>query len=57
MSDTLDAPKRLDGEAVLKAIEVQQGLLVERATETYSFSHLTLQEYLTAKYVVDNNLG
>ena len=56
LSDTLDVPKRLDGAAVLKAIEVQQGLLVERATETYSFSHLTLQEYLTAKYVVDNNL-
>jgi hypothetical protein len=51
----LNAPKHLDGEAVLEAIEVQQGLLVERARDTYSFSHLTLQEYLTAKYIVDNN--
>jgi predicted NACHT family NTPase len=51
----LNAPKHLDGEAVLEAIEVQQGLLVERARDAYSFSHLTLQEYLTAKYIVDNN--
>jgi predicted NACHT family NTPase len=29
---------------------------VERARGEYSFSHLTLQEYLTAKYIVDNNL-
>ncbi|NJL22225.1 MAG: NACHT domain-containing protein [Leptolyngbyaceae cyanobacterium SM1_3_5] len=53
--DNLNAPKHLDGEAVLEAIEIQQGLLVERARETYSFSHLTLQEYLTAKYIIDNN--
>ncbi|MEO1209351.1 MAG: NACHT domain-containing protein [Cyanobacteria bacterium J06638_20] len=51
LSDTLDAPKHLDGEAVLKAIEVQQGILVERATNTYSFSLLTIQEYLTALHI------
>lgn len=51
LADTLDAPKHLDGEALLKAIEVQQGILVERATETYSFSHLTIQEYLTALHI------
>ena len=51
LSDTLDAPRHLDGTAVLEAIEVQQGILVERATDTYSFSHLTLQEYLTASYI------
>ena len=51
LADTLDAPKHLDGAAVLKAIEVQQGLLVERATDTYSFSHLTIQEYLTALHI------
>ncbi|NER79430.1 MAG: NACHT domain-containing protein [Leptolyngbya sp. SIO1D8] len=56
LADTLDAPEYLDGEAVLKAIEVQQGILVERATDTYSFSHLTLQEYLTALYIVDSQL-
>jgi len=42
-----------DSETVLKAIEVQHGLLVERAQEVYSFSHLTFQEYFTAKWFVD----
>ncbi|MCG8361793.1 MAG: NACHT domain-containing protein [Pseudanabaenales cyanobacterium] len=51
LTDTLDAPKYLDGRAILNAIEVQQGILVERAKDTYSFSHLTLQEYLTALYI------
>ena len=55
LSSNLNAPKHLDSEAVLNAIEVQQGILVERAEDTYSFSHLTLQEYLTAQYLVDNN--
>lgn len=50
----LNAPKHLDSETVLEAIEVQQGILVERARDAYSFSHLTFQEYLTAQYIVDN---
>ena len=54
LADTLDAPKHLDGEAVLTAIEVQQGILVERATNAYSFSHLTLQEYLTALHITND---
>jgi hypothetical protein len=41
-----------DGEAILKAIESQHGVFVERAREVYSFSHLTFQEYFTAKYIV-----
>ncbi|MEM9214084.1 MAG: NACHT domain-containing protein [Cyanobacteria bacterium P01_F01_bin.150] len=51
LADTLDAPEHMDGAAVLTAIEVQQGILVERATDTYSFSHLTIQEYLTALHI------
>jgi hypothetical protein len=43
-----------DGEAVLKAIEAQHGLLIERAHNIYSFSHLTFQEYYTARYAVEN---
>lgn len=39
-----------NSEEILKAIEVQHGLLVERARTVYSFSHLTFQEYFTAKY-------
>jgi hypothetical protein len=37
-------------------IQVQQGVLVERARDVLSFSHLTLQEYLTAQHIADNNL-
>lgn len=45
----------LDSEAVLKSIEAQHGLLVERARGIYSFSHLTFQEYFTAKEIVYNS--
>lgn len=43
---------QLDSEAVLKSIEAQHGLLVERAKGIYSFSHLTFQEYFTARKIV-----
>ena len=56
LADTLDAPEHLNGQDVLQAIEVQQGILVERAIDTYSFSHLTLQEYLAALHIVNNQL-
>jgi predicted NACHT family NTPase len=36
---------QFDSEVVLKSIEAQHGLLVERARGIYSFSHLTFQEY------------
>ncbi|BAS55694.1 hypothetical protein NIES2135_50190 [Leptolyngbya boryana NIES-2135] len=42
----------LDSEAVLKSIEAQHGLFVERARERYSFSHLTFHEYFTAREIV-----
>ncbi|MEL6319719.1 MAG: histidine kinase, partial [Cyanobacteria bacterium J06626_14] len=48
-----NAPE-LDAGEILQAIEVQQGILVERSRDAYSFSHLTFQEYLTAKCIVDN---
>jgi len=51
LSDTVDQPKYLDGKVVLDAIAIQQGVLVERLDAVYSFSHLTLQEYLTAQYI------
>lgn len=56
LADNLNAPKHLDGEAVLDAIAIQQGILVERARDVFSFSHLTLQEYLTAQHVDDHSL-
>lgn len=40
---------QLDSESVLKSIEAQHGLLVERAKGIYSFSHLTFHEYFTAR--------
>ncbi|WP_346293850.1 NACHT domain-containing protein [Sphaerothrix gracilis] len=52
-ADNENAPN-LDAGKILQEIEVQQGILVERAREAYSFSHLTFQEYLTAKSIVDN---
>ena len=51
LADTVDKPKYLDSDAILKAIAAQQGILVERAAGIYSFSHLTFQEYLTAQYL------
>ncbi|MEM6423792.1 MAG: NACHT domain-containing protein [Cyanobacteria bacterium P01_D01_bin.128] len=50
----LNAPDHLDAEQVLREIEIQQGILVERAQSIYSFSHLTFHEYLTAKWIVNN---
>ncbi|WP_414582976.1 NACHT domain-containing protein [Scytonema sp. PCC 10023] len=43
---------QLDSEAVLRSIETQHGLLVERAKSIYSFSHLTFHEYFTAREIV-----
>ncbi|MBW4462691.1 MAG: NACHT domain-containing protein [Nodosilinea sp. WJT8-NPBG4] len=56
LEDTLNVSKHLDGASVLRAIERQQGVLVERATDIYSFSHLTLQEYLTAFHIKEEGL-
>ncbi|WP_341530441.1 NACHT domain-containing NTPase [Nostoc sp. UHCC 0302] len=46
---------QINSEAVLKAIEVQDGLLVERSQRIYSFSHLTFYEYFTAKKIVESS--
>ena len=53
LPETSDDPEalRLDSEVVLKAIEHHHGLLVERARNIYSFSHLTFQEYFAAKAI------
>lgn len=44
----------IDGDAILRAIEAQHGLLVERAYDIYSYSHLTIHEYFTAKKIVES---
>lgn len=43
--ETFNAPKILD------AILIDQGLFVEPVSGSYSFSHLTFQEYFTANYI------
>lgn len=56
LPDAQTEPKALkrNSKAVLKSVEAQHGLLVERSREIYSFSHLTFQEYFTAKNFVDS---
>lgn len=56
LAKNLNAPQHLDGKAVLDAITIHQGILMKRAEDVYSFSHLTLQEYLTAYYIDDQGL-
>jgi hypothetical protein len=56
LSNNDNAPKNLDPGKILDAITIEQGILVERARDVFSFSHLTLQEYLTAQYIYDNRL-
>ncbi|MGF1520468.1 MAG: NACHT domain-containing protein [Nodosilinea sp.] len=46
--------RAIDPGALLQEIESRQGILVERFQGYFSFSHLTLQEYLTAQYVAEN---
>ena len=46
---------QVDSEVVLKSIEGQHGLLVERARGIYSFSHLTFQEYFAARKIATSS--
>ena len=48
---------KLDSETILKSIEAQHGLLIERSRGIYSFSHLTFHEYFTARKLVANQKG
>ncbi len=41
----------IESRQVLKSIEAQHGLLVERASKIFSFSHLTFQEYFAARWL------
>jgi predicted NACHT family NTPase len=51
ISQKLNLNSLQEGIAVLRAIETQHGLLIERADELWSFSHLTFQEYFTFKWL------
>lgn len=55
--DLFPVDKRDDewlADSIVQSIAEQHGLLVERAVGIYAFSHLTFQEYLTAKYIAEN---
>jgi predicted NACHT family NTPase len=41
-----------ESEAILRAIELQHGILIERVQGIFSFSDLTFQEYFTARRIV-----
>ncbi len=43
-----------DSRVVLKAIELQHGLLIERSQKVWSFSHLTFQEYLVTRHIIES---
>jgi len=43
---------QIDARSILRSIVVQHGLLVERARDIYSFSHLTFHEYFVARYLI-----
>ncbi|GAP94129.1 hypothetical protein NIES2104_06390 [Leptolyngbya sp. NIES-2104] len=45
---------QIESQGVLKAIELQHGLLTERVRGIFSFSDLAFQEYFTARKVVAN---
>ena len=43
-----------NSEAVLKSLESQHGLVIERAQGIYSFSHLTFQEYFASQSLINS---
>lgn len=51
-SDSESNISQSDIEELLKAIEAQHGIIIERAKGIYSFSHLTFHEYFVAKRIV-----
>jgi predicted NACHT family NTPase len=53
-ANTEEDALQLDSEALLKSIESQHGLFVERARGIYSFSHLTFHEYFAARKIATN---
>jgi len=50
LPDSID----IDCDAVLQETIAQHGIFAQQAHRLYSFSHLTFQEYYTAKYIVDD---
>lgn len=51
IADFIHLANHEEGVAVLEAMEAQHGLLIERADELWSFSHLTFQEHFTVQWL------
>lgn len=56
LKDILREDGLIDGKKVLREVEEHHGLLVNRYEDFFSFSHLTIQEFFTAKHINTNNL-
>jgi hypothetical protein len=48
-------PDELEIDEFMSDIEAQNGLIIERGHEIYSFSHLTFHEYFTAREIIEND--
>lgn len=44
----------IDGVGIIKSIEAQHGLIIERSYRVYSFSHLTFHEYFASRFFADH---
>jgi energy-coupling factor transporter ATP-binding protein EcfA2 len=55
LGEMLPDERYIDGRKVLREVEAQHGVIIERQEDTYSFSHLTLQEYLTALHIYETD--
>ncbi len=56
IQDLVEKPLGLSAGDILEKIAVSQGLVVQRTHQDWSFSHLTLQEYLTAFHIDQTGL-
>ena len=50
--ENANTPLTFDASKILDTILIDQGLFVERLKDSYSFPHLTFQEYLTASHFI-----
>lgn len=57
LKEMLPAEESINGRDVLREVELQHGIIIERQEDIYSFSHLTLHEYLTAVHIVENDIN
>jgi hypothetical protein len=52
LQEMLPEEKGINGRDMLLSVEEQHGILVYRYNDNFSFSHLTVQEFLTANHII-----